>query len=86
VDAREAARVGIAREVAERDVVERALELAGQIAGLPREAVLHTKRRALLARDRLWRFLFEEERRAFARALLGPAEAGVKPQGEVPGE
>jgi enoyl-CoA hydratase/carnithine racemase len=82
VDAREAARLGIAREVAERDVVERALELAGQIAGLPRDAVLHTKRRALLERDQLWGFLFEEERRAFARALLGPPEAGGAPEGE----
>ena len=36
-----------------------------RVAGLPREAVLETKRRTQLERDRLWGFLFEDEQRAF---------------------
>lgn len=71
VDAAEALRLGVVREVAAGDVVERALKLAEQIAALPRDAVLETKRRALLEREQLWGFLFDEERRVFSRALLG---------------
>ena len=71
IDAAEAVRLGVAREVAEDDVVARALELAGRIASLPREAVLETKRRTLLERSHLWGFLFADERRVFRRALLG---------------
>lgn len=70
VDAPEAQRLGIVREVAD-DVVERALALAERIATLPRDAVLETKRRALLERSHLWGFLFEDEERVFRRALLG---------------
>jgi enoyl-CoA hydratase/carnithine racemase len=72
VDAQEALRLGVVREVAPGDVVERALELAERVAALPRTAVLETKRRTLLERKHLWGFLFEEERKVFARALLGP--------------
>jgi enoyl-CoA hydratase/carnithine racemase len=72
IDATEALRVGVVREVARGDVVERGVELAERVAGLPRDAVLETKRRTLLEREHLWGFLFEEERRVFARALLGP--------------
>jgi enoyl-CoA hydratase/carnithine racemase len=72
VDADEALRLGVVREIAPGDVVERALELAERVAALPRTAVLETKRRTLLERKHLWGFLFEEERKVFARALLGP--------------
>jgi len=33
--------------------------------------VLETKRRTLLERKHLWGFLFDEEREAFQRAVLG---------------
>jgi len=54
--------------------MERALELAGRVAGLPRKAILETKRRTLLERRHLWGFLFEDEQRVFRRALMGPTE------------
>jgi enoyl-CoA hydratase/carnithine racemase len=76
VRASEAQKLGIVREVAHIDVVARALQLAERIAGLPRQAVLETKRRTLLERRHLWGFLFEEERRVFRRALLGDGEPG----------
>lgn len=69
--AAEALELGVVRELTGGDAVERGLELAEQVANLPRDAVLETKRRALLERERLWGFLFEEERRVFSRALLG---------------
>jgi enoyl-CoA hydratase/carnithine racemase len=72
IDATEALRLGVVREVARGDVVERGVELAERIGGLPRDAVLETKRRTLLEREQVWGFLFEEERTVFARALLGP--------------
>ena len=72
VKAEEAQRLGIVREVAQGDVVARGLELGERIAGLPRKAVLETKRRTLLERRHLWGFLFEDEQRVFRRALLGP--------------
>ena len=72
VEAEEAQRLGIVREIVEGDVVARGLELAQRIAGLPRKAVLETKRRTLLERRHLWGFLFEDEQRVFRRALLGP--------------
>jgi len=71
VDAPEAQKLGIVREVARGDVVERTVELAEHVADLPRQAVLETKRRTQLERKHLWGFLFEEEKRVFARALLG---------------
>jgi len=71
VDAAEALRLGIVRECSDGDPVTRGVELAGEIAAMPREAVLATKRRVLLERRETWGFLFEEERSAFARALLG---------------
>ena len=76
VDAEESVRLGIAREVATGDVVVRAMELAERIAGMPRAAVLETKRRMLLERSHLWGFLFADERRVFRRALLGDEEDG----------
>ncbi|MGH2924471.1 MAG: enoyl-CoA hydratase/isomerase family protein [Solirubrobacterales bacterium] len=72
VKAEEAQRLGIVREIASEDVVARGIQLAEGVAGLPREAVLETKRRTLLERRHLWGFLFEDERLVFRRALLGP--------------
>lgn len=72
VDAHEAQRMGIVRQVVEGDVVQRARELAETVAALPRQAVLETKRRTLLERKHLWGFLFDDERDVFRRALLGP--------------
>ena len=83
VPAAEAQRLGIVREVtaATRDVVARAIELAERICGLPRRAVLETKRRTLLERKHLWGFLFEEERAAFRRAVLGPEPEPAQDRG-----
>ena len=71
VQAAEAQRMGIVREVVAGDAVPRAMGLAERIAALPRKAILETKRRTLLERRHLWGFLFEEEERVFRRALLG---------------
>ena len=71
VQAAEAQRMGIVREVVTGDAVPRAMGLAERIAALPRKAILETKRRTLLERRHLWGFLFEEEERVFRRALLG---------------
>jgi enoyl-CoA hydratase len=71
VDAPEALRLGIVREVTGDDVVTHAVQLAQRIASLPRGAILETKRRTMLERRHLWDFLFEDEVRVFRRALLG---------------
>ena len=57
-------------------------ELGERIAGLPRKAILETKRRTLLERRHLWGFLFEDEQRVFRRALLGP-DAEAEKNGEA---
>lgn len=75
VDAREAQRMGIVREVTAGDVLPRSIALAERVAGLPRRAILETKRRTQLERKHLWGFLFDEEERVFRRALLGEGEA-----------
>jgi enoyl-CoA hydratase/carnithine racemase len=72
VKAEEAQKLGIVREVVRGDLMARAMELAERIAGLPRKAILETKRRTLLERRHLWGFLFEDEQRVFRRALIGP--------------
>lgn len=72
VEAAQAQKLGIVREVVDGAVVARALELAERVAALPREATLETKRRTLLERRHLWGFLFDDEERVFRRALLGP--------------
>lgn len=74
IGAEEAVRLGVARELAAGDAVARSLELAEEIAGLPRSAVLETKRRVVLERHQVWGFLFDDERRVFRRALLGDDE------------
>jgi enoyl-CoA hydratase/carnithine racemase len=71
VHAAEAVALGIVREATDGDPVERALELAGGVATMPREAILETKHRVVLERARTWGFLFEREREVFERALLG---------------
>jgi enoyl-CoA hydratase/carnithine racemase len=71
VEAPEAQRLGIVREVTDDDVMPRAIELAERVAGLPRQAVLETKRKTLLERRHVWGFLFDEEERVFRRSLLG---------------
>jgi enoyl-CoA hydratase/carnithine racemase len=77
VPAAEAQKLGIIREVlaAGRDVRARGAELAERVTTLPRRAVLETKARTLLERRHLWGFLFDEERDAFRRAVLGPEAA-----------
>jgi len=77
VDAAEASSLGVVRDVVEGDVVAAGMELAHRVAGVPRAAVVETKRRTRLERDRLWGFLFEDERRAFHRALLGEDPDGA---------
>jgi enoyl-CoA hydratase len=74
VRATEAQRLGIVREVVSGDVMPRAMELGRRVAGLPRQAILETKRRTLLERTHLWGFLFEDEEAVFRRALLGEAD------------
>ena len=74
VRATEAQRLGIVREVVSGDVLPRALSLASRVAGLPRAAILETKRRTQLERRHIWGFLFEDEERVFRRALLGDAD------------
>jgi enoyl-CoA hydratase/carnithine racemase len=86
VGAPDAQRLGIVREVAGpgSEVVARAIELAQRICQLPRRSVLETKRRTLLERKHLWGFLFDEERDAFRRAVLGAdseAAAGRRTRG-----
>jgi enoyl-CoA hydratase/carnithine racemase len=76
VAAAEAQRLGIVREVVSGDVLPRALMLAERVAGLPRKAILETKRRTQLERSHLWGFLFDDEERVFRRALLGEDEKG----------
>jgi len=75
INAEEALRLGVVREITHADVVARGLAVAARVASLPRKAVLETKRRTRLERRHLWGFLFEDERRVFRRALLGPAAA-----------
>lgn len=78
VSATEAQKLHIVREVVSGDVLPRALELAQRIAGLPRRAILETKRKTQLERGHLWGFLFEEEERVFRRALLGETDDGER--------
>ena len=67
-------RLGIVREVVSGVVLPRALALAERVAGLPRKAILETKRRTQLERSHLWGFLFDYEEEVFRRALLGEHE------------
>lgn len=72
LDAEQARAEGVAGElVAEGGALPRALELGREIASRPRAAIVETKRRVLLERERLYGFLFEDEARMFRSALLG---------------
>jgi enoyl-CoA hydratase/carnithine racemase len=84
VSAAEAHKLRIVREVLppDRDVRARAIELAERVIELPRRAVIETKARTLLERRHLWGFLFEEERDAFRRAVLGPEAAPANGDGQ----
>jgi enoyl-CoA hydratase/carnithine racemase len=73
LDAATARSEGVAGElVGAGDGVGRALELGAEVAARPRSAIVETKRRIALERERLYGFLFEDEERAFRQALLGP--------------
>jgi enoyl-CoA hydratase/carnithine racemase len=72
LDAEAARAEGVVSElVAAGEAVPRAVAVATEIAGRPRAAVVETKRRILLERERLYGFLFEDEERMFRRTLLG---------------
>jgi 3-hydroxypropionyl-coenzyme A dehydratase len=72
IDAEAARADGVISELVDSgQAVNRALQIATEIAGRPRAAVIETKRRVLLERERLYGFLFEDEERMFRRALLG---------------
>jgi enoyl-CoA hydratase/carnithine racemase len=71
VEAAEALQLGVVSGVRpDEELMDAALERAGAITRLPREAVLETKRRILQDGERNWGPLFEEEERAFRAALL----------------
>ena len=79
-DAAEAIRLGVVNEVvADGGAVERALQLAAEIAAAPRAATLETKRRILIDRERDFGELFAEEARIFRETLLesGPDDAAA---------
>jgi enoyl-CoA hydratase/carnithine racemase len=72
LDAEAARAEGVVSElVAAGEAVPRAVAVATEIAGRPRAAIVETKRRILLERERLYGFLFEDEERMFRRTLLG---------------
>lgn len=72
LDAAGALRIGIVGAVYPADeLMARAVELAGRIASGPREAIIETKRRILIDRDRTIGHLFDEEERLLREALLG---------------
>jgi enoyl-CoA hydratase/carnithine racemase len=79
-DAAEALRLGVVNEVVpEGRAVERSLKLADGIAAAPRQAILETKRRILLDRERDFGQLFAEEARLFRETLLssGPDDTAA---------
>jgi enoyl-CoA hydratase len=69
--AEEAERLGAVNEVVpDEECVERSLKVAAAIAAAPRSAILETKRRILIDRERSFGDLFAEETRVFREALL----------------
>jgi enoyl-CoA hydratase/carnithine racemase len=71
LDAGEARSEGVIGELVDAgEGTERALALAAEIAGRPRPAIVETKRRIRLERERLYGFLFEDEELMFRRTLL----------------
>jgi len=74
LDAAGAVRLGIVGAVhPPEDLQARALELAGRISSAPRPAVVETKRRIILDRERSFGHLFAEEERLFRETVLGEA-------------
>jgi enoyl-CoA hydratase/carnithine racemase len=72
LDAAGALRMGIVGGVyPAKELMPRAVELAGRIASGPGEAIAQTKRRILLDRERTIGHLFDEEERLLREALLG---------------
>lgn len=72
LDADAALQLGVVHSVHPADeLIARALELAGRIAAAPRTAIVETKRRMLLDRERRFGHLFADEERALREALLG---------------
>jgi enoyl-CoA hydratase/carnithine racemase len=67
-----ALRLGIVSAVHPLELLmPRALELAGRIASSPRSAIIETKRRILLDRERTFGHLFAAEEQMLREALLG---------------
>jgi enoyl-CoA hydratase len=72
LDAFTALRLGVVSAVhPDAELMPRALEVAGRIASGPRRAVVETKRRVLLDRERSFGYLFAEEERLLREVLLG---------------
>jgi enoyl-CoA hydratase len=72
LDAAQALDLGVVRAVhAHDELLDRARELAAEIAAAPPSASLETKRRILIERDACWSPLFEREEQALREALLG---------------
>jgi 3-hydroxypropionyl-coenzyme A dehydratase len=61
----------VAEVVPTEQLLDRALDVARQIASLPASATEATKRRILIEREAVWAPLFAEEERALREALLG---------------
>ena len=71
IGADEALRLGVVTEVCPDETLdERALAVADQVAAMPREAQVETKRRILLDGERAFGELFAEEERLFRATLL----------------
>jgi len=71
IGAEEALRLEIVSEVvADAELGEHAVGLAGRIAAMPREAQAETKRRILMDAERAFGELFAEEERVFREVLL----------------
>jgi enoyl-CoA hydratase/carnithine racemase len=72
LDAEGALRLGIVGSIhPDEELQARGLELAGRIASSPRTAVVETKRRIILDRERSFGHLFAEEERLFRQTVLG---------------
>jgi enoyl-CoA hydratase len=72
LDAFGALRAGVVGAVHPDEMLPaRALELAGRIASSPRHAIIETKRRILLDRQRTWGHLFDAEEQMLREVLLG---------------
>jgi enoyl-CoA hydratase/carnithine racemase len=72
LNAEGALRLGVVRDIhPPGELSARAVELAGRISSAPRQAVVETKRRIILDRERHFGHLFAEEERLFRETVLG---------------